>query len=297
MSRKLALLLLTVVFPAALAAQNERQVNGEYTYYAPQNVSIELAKATAIERAKVQALADSFGTLIDQTVITRRENDNGKSNTSMFALGESTVKGEWLNDTKEPKTEVAYEDDMLIVKAEVWGKARAIKSAPIDIKARILKNGTLDRFEDDHFLNGDEIYMTFQSPTKGYLAVYLMDADGNANCLLPYTGDTDGMFEVKADNHYVLFSEKHAENGERCDEYVMTCEGRHENNMIYIIFSPNMFVKANDTQTDGKVEVENERLALPRQLPYEDFQRWLLVNRRLDKQMQVVVKGIEVVKE
>ncbi|MCQ2315202.1 MAG: DUF4384 domain-containing protein [Bacteroidales bacterium] len=297
MSRKLALLLLTVVFPAALAAQNERQVNGEYTYYAPQNVSIELAKATAIERAKVQALADSFGTLIDQTVITRRENDNGKSNTSMFALGESTVKGEWLNDTKEPKTEVAYEDDMLIVKAEVWGKARAIKSAPIDIKARVLKNGTLDRFEDDHFLNGDEIYMTFQSPTKGYLAVYLMDADGNANCLLPYTGDTDGMFEVKADNHYVLFSEKHAENGERCDEYVMTCEGRHENNMIYIIFSPNMFVKANDTQTDGKVEVENERLALPRQLPYEDFQRWLLVNRRLDKQMQVVVKGIEVVKE
>lgn len=297
MSRKLALLLLTVVFPAALAAQNERQVNGEYTYYAPPNVSIELAKATAIERAKVQALADSFGTLIDQTVITRRENDNGKSNTSMFALGESTVKGEWLNDTKEPKTEVACKDDMLIVKAEVWGKARAIKSAPIDIKARILKNGTLDRFEDDHFLNGDEIYMTFQSPTKGYLAVYLMDADGNANCLLPYTGDTDGMFEVKADNHYVLFSEKHAENGERCDEYVMTCEGRHENNMIYIIFSPNMFVKANDTQTDGKVEVENERLALPRQLPYEDFQRWLLVNRRLDKQMQVVVKGIEVVKE
>lgn len=297
MSKKLALLLLTVVFPTALIAQNERQVRGEYTYYAPQNVSIELAKTTAVERAKVQALADSFGTLIDQTVFTQMENADGKSNTNMFALGESTVKGEWLKDTKEPETEVTFEKEMLIVKAEVWGKARTIESAPIDIKTKILKNGTLDRFEDDHFRDGDEIYMTFQSPTKGYLAVYLMDADGNANCFLPYAGDTDGMFEVKANKQYVLFSENHAEKGERCDEYIMTCEGKHENNMIYIIFSPNMFVKANDTQSGEKVQVGNESLSLPRQLPYKNFQKWLLMNRRLDKQMQVVVKGIEVVKE
>ena len=297
MLKKLALLLLTVVFPAALIAQNERQVNGEYTYYAPQNVSIELARATAIEHAKIQALADSFGTLIDQTVFTQMENADGKSNTNMFALGESTVKGEWLKDTKEPRTEVTYEKGMLIVKAEVWGKARAIESAPIDIKTKILKNGTLDRFEDDQFRDGDEIYMTFQSPTKGYLAVYLTDAEGNANCFLPYAGDTDGMFEVKANKQYVLFSENHAEKGECCDEYVMTCDGNHENNMIYIIFSPNMFVKASDTQSGEKVKVGNEILSLPRQLPYKDFQRWLLLNRRLDKKMQVVVKGIEVTKE
>ena len=110
-------------------------------------------------------------------------------------------------------------------------------------------------------------------------------------------GETDGMFEVKANKQYVLFSENHAEKGECCDEYVMTCDGNHENNMIYIIFSPNMFVKASDTQSGEKVKVGNEILSLPRQLPYKDFQRWLLLNRRLDKKMQVVVKGIEVSKE
>ena len=90
-------------------------------------------------------------------------------------------------------------------------------------------------------------------------------------CFLPYAGDTDGMFEVKADKQYVLFSENHAEKGERCDEYVMTCDGNHENNMIYIIFSPNMFVKASDTQSGEKVKVGNEILSLPRQLPYRGF--------------------------
>ena len=184
-----------------------------------------------------------------------------------------------------------------MVTAHVWGTAREIVSAPIDIRVKVLKNGTLDRYEDDSFRDGDDIYLSFQSPTKGYLAVYLMDDKGDAFCFLPYAGDTDGMFEVKANKPYILFSANHADKGEECDEYVLTCDKALERDMLYIIFSPNPFVKANDSSAPMKVKVGGEDLELPRQLQYKDFQRWLLKNRRLDSKMQVIVKPIEITKQ
>lgn len=298
MTKKVVILLMIAVFPALFYAQ-ERRVRGEYTYYAPQNVSLETAKITAIEQARVQALAAEFGTLIDETILTTRKNENGRSSVNMLALGESTVKGEWLKDTSEPETSVSYEDGFLMVTARVWGLARSIESVPIVINVKVLKNGTLDRYEyrGEQFRNGDELFLSFKTPAQGYLAVYLMDEKGDAYCMLPYAGDTDGMFEVKANKPYVLFSSNHAENGNVCDEYVLTTGKELERNMLYVIFSPNAFVKANDNATDGKVVVGNEELDLPRQLSYKDFQRWLLRNRRVDKQMQVVVKPIEIINE
>lgn len=296
MTNKAATLLIALVFPTLLFAQ-ERKVEGEYTYYTPQDVSIETAKATAIEQARVQALADAFGTIIDETVLTTRKNENGKSSVNMLALGESTVKGEWLNDTHDPETTISYEDNFLIVTAHVWGMARELESAPIDIAVKVLKNGTLDRFEDDQFRNGDELYISFQTPAKGYLAVYLMDDKGDAYCMLPYAGDVDGMFQVKANKPYVLFSSNHTENGEACDEYVLTAEKQLERDIIYVIYSPNPFVKAKDNAAPMKVKVGKEELELPRQLNYRDFQRWLLRNRRIDNRMQVVVKPIEISNE
>ena len=297
MKKRTVVLFLTMAIPALLCAQQERRVEGEYTYYTPQDISLETARATAIEQARIQALAEAFCTLIEQTTFTRRENENGKSYLNMLALGESTVKGEWLKDTREPQVEVAYEENFLMVTAHVWGLARELVSVPIDISVKVLKNGTLDRFEDDSFRDGDEIYLSFKSPSKGYLAVYLMDDKGDAYCFLPYAGDADGMFEVKANKPYVLFSTSHAEKGEACDEYVLTCDKALERDMLYVVFSPNPFVKANDATAPMKVKVGTEELELPRYLPYRDFQRWLLKHRRLDKKMQVVVKPIEITKE
>ena len=295
MKKALLFLLLTMI-PSLLFAQFERRVEGEYTYYTPSDVSLETAKATAIEQARIQALANTFGTLVEQTLLTHQQNDNGKSSINMFALGESTVKGEWLKDTRDPETIITYEDSFLIVYARVWGMAREIVSVPIDISVKVLKNGTLDRFEDDWFRDGDDIYLSFQSPSKGYLAVYLADDKGDAYCFLPYAGDTDGMFEVKANKPYILFSSNHVEKGEACDEYVLTCDKELERNLLYVIFSPNPFVKANDNAIPVKVKVGVDELDLPRHLKYQDFQRWLLKNRRMDNKMQVVVKPIEISK-
>ena len=297
MTRKAVALLLILVFPALLFAQQERKVEGEYTYYTPQDVSLETAKATAIDRARISALADEFGTLVDQTSTVVVQNINSMTKTNFTTLGESIIKGEWLQDTREPETAIAYEDEFLMVKAHVWGLAREIESAVIDVSVKVLKNGTLDRFEDSRFKDGDEMYLSFQSPASGFLAVYLMDDKGDAYCVLPYSGDTDGKFEVKANRPYVLFSSNHAENGSNCDEYVLTCDKATEQDMLYVIFSPHPFVKANDHQAPMKVKVGGEELDLPRQLTFGKFQKWLLSNRRRDKDMQVIIKPIEITKE
>ena len=60
MIRKSVLLIILAVFPLITFAQREREVSGEYTYYAPLNITPNEALATAIEKAKIQALAEAF---------------------------------------------------------------------------------------------------------------------------------------------------------------------------------------------------------------------------------------------
>ena len=296
MIRKIELFVILVVFPVMAFAQRECKVSGEYTFYAPLNVSPDDAIATAVEKAKIQALADAFGTLIDIHSTNVIQNENGKSNSSFLSLGESSVKGEWLGDTKEPETEVGIEEGFLMARAKVWGLAREIVSAPIEIDAKLLKQ-TDGRYDEDQFHHGDNVYLSFKSPTKGFLAVYLMDDKGDAYCLLPYAGDDDGQFSVKANKSYLLFSEDHAEEGEKCDEYTMTCEKKTaEQNLVYVIFSPNKFTKANDEESDKVVDVNGAKELLPRFLSYADFQKWLLRCRRADKDMQVIIKPVVISK-
>lgn len=178
---------------------------------------------------------------------------------------------------------------MLVVKCSVSGKARELVATQNSFVAKILKNGTEDRFESDNFKSGDELYLSYQSSTKGYVAVYLIDDSKNAYCLLPYQSSQDGKVGVDANTRYVFFNSKTAAplfQPADVDEYKMTCEKAAETNYIYIISSPNPFIKAIDNAVAG----------LPRELKYEDFQKWLTKNRTADKDMQVEIKNISVKK-
>lgn len=261
-------------------AQKLKTVEGEYTYHAPENVTIEQAKRTALDRAMIQALADEFGTIVSQSNATRVENQNGQTNIDFLSIGGSEVKGEWIETIGEPIYNIRYEGDMLVVSVKVKGKAREIVSAGIDFQAKVLRNGTDDKFESDQFRSGDDLYLSFISPVSGYLAVYLVDAENQAYCLLPYRNQSDGIYLVKANQRYLFFNAKEAPQNERSyvDEYVMTCNRSSEQNQIYIIFSPNLFVKATDNQSNA---------TLPRELKFEDFQRWLTKCRKHDKEMNL----------
>lgn len=178
---------------------------------------------------------------------------------------------------------------MLIVHCKVKGEAREIVSAGIDFQAHILRNGTEDKFESEQFRSGDDLYLSFKSPVSGYLAVYLIDAESQAYCLLPYRNQTDGIYPINANQRYLFFNIKEATLIERpyVDEYVMTCEQESEQNQIYVVFSPNQFVKAADNQT---------KELLPRDLPFEDFQKWLVKCRKHDKDMNLQMIPIVILK-
>lgn len=276
-----------LLFGLTAFSQQIKTVESEYTYYTPEHVSLEQARITALERAKIQALADAFGTVVMQTNTTQVENRNGNSDIDFFSVGGSEVKGEWIETLGEPEYKVFYEQGMLVVQVRVKGRAREIVSSAIPLQAKILRNGTEDKFESDVFNNNDDLFLSFLSPVSGYLAVYLVDTDKNAFCLLPYQNQKSGQMAVSANRRYVFFSTKDAETDLKpyVDEYVMTCANSVEYNRIYIIFSPHPFFKATDSSS-----IES----LPRLLDFKSFQEWLVKCRKMDADMNVINKVIKI---
>lgn len=287
--RLVALITSILIFSTTVFAQRVKTVVGEYIYHASEDVSVERAKRTALERAQLEAIAEVFGTDIYQYNSTRMLNKNGHSDIDFQSISSSDVKGEWIETIDEPVYIISYDDNMLVVKCRVKGKVREIVSAAIDIKAKVLRNGIEDRFESSEFRSGDDMFLSFQSPVDGFLAVYLLDDNGDAFCLLPYRNQTDGIQKVMANTPYLFFSAKHVPLSERSlvDEYTLTCEHSIENNQLYVIFSPNAFAKANDNDM-GEL--------LPREIDSKSFQKWLAKVRRKDKDMNFISKQITITK-
>lgn len=281
-----ALGLMLLCFPLAVFAQKMQTVSGEYTYYAPESVSVEAAKNTALERAKQQLIAGAFGTAVGVNTTTRVTNRNGQSEVEMISVGDSEVRGEWIETLGEPRYTVAYEQGLLVVTVSVAGRIREVAGARIDIDARILRNGTADKFESSDFHSGDDLFLAFQTPVAGYLTVYLYDGEDAVYCLLPYREQDGGRVAVEAGRRYLFFSQREAEEAlvPFTDEYTMTCSRPGEMNRIYVVFSPNKFIKANDNASLSE--------ELPRELDYRSFLNWLTRSRKQDTEMVVQTKPI-----
>lgn len=274
-------------FALPILAQRTEKVRAEYVYHAPENISLEEAKRIALERAKIQAIADEFGTIVSQSNTTLVSNRNGESSTDFFSLGGSEVKGEWIETIGQPEYEINYDQGMLVVKAIVSGRIREIVSAQIDIKAEVLCNGTDLKFARTDFKSGDDLYLYFQSPVDGYLAVYLLDEVSQmVYCLLPYKSSSEAVTPIEHDKPYVFFSAKHAgDKAHLVDEYTMTCNSSVERNTIYVVFSPNEFAKANSNNVEE---------LLPQELSFEEFQKWLSKGKNKDNDMIVLNEPITI---
>lgn len=270
-------------------AQKEETIRSEYTYIAPENISLEEAKSIALDRAKIQIIAEKFGTIVTQTNSTVVNNKNGQSTIDFTSIGGSDVRGEWIETLGEPKFTTSFEKGAMVVQVVVRGRIREIVAAKVALDAKVLRNGTEDRFESDDFKNNDDLYISFQSPQNGYLTIYLIDSEQMAYCLLPYSSQTDGVFQVEANRKYTLFSPKHVHHSiaHIVDEYTLNTDKVSEQNQIYIVFSTNSFVKAVDNK-------KNE--TTPRELTFENFQKWLAGCRKHDKNMQLEVRNITISK-
>ncbi|MGM9869791.1 MAG: DUF4384 domain-containing protein [Sodaliphilus sp.] len=268
-------------------ASKLKTVEATYVYHAPANQSPEEAMKIALERAKIQAIADEFGTLVSQENTTIVKNGNDGSTTSFFSLGTSDVRGEWIETIGEPKCEVQFVNNMMVVTISVKGKAREITAAKVNFVAQTLRNHPNSADASTDFRDGNDMYLHFRSPVAGYVAVYLLPGDGNAFCLLPYQRMTTGIQAVNANDDYVFFSIDKAPTNQKAlvDEYVLTASKAVEHNVLYVLFSPKLFYKANDLAYN---------VSLPRQLSERDFHQWVSKIRTQDKDLQVKMIQIQI---
>lgn len=262
-------------------SQRVAKVSATYTYYAPETMSVEEAKRVALDRAKIQAIADEFGTIVSQSTSTVISNKNGETDEQFYLYGGSDVKGEWIETIGEPKYNINYTDNTLVVICNVTGKAREIVSSGIDFIAKPLRNGTNLRFESNLFKDGDDLYLYFQTPVNGFIAVYLLDEiTQTVYNILPYKSQNISAVPVEANRDYVFFSKDQASREYKgiVDEYVLSCDNPREYNTLYILFSPTQIGKRTgfDSSIDDK----------PDNISYNDFKQWLSKTLSKDNKIQ-----------
>lgn len=252
---------------------------GEYKYIAPENISIAEAKAIAIERARLNALAEEFGTTVSQTNLATTHVENGTTRSDFISLGETEVKGDWLGDTKEPEIITTYEQNTLVVYASICGKARAIQNAGVELLISVLCNG----IESERFYNNDKLSIHFKSPIDGYLSVFLCDDNvGVASCLMPYETEGGKARFVSKGQLYTLLSTKDPVYPYR-EETILVTQKKSEFNTLVFVFSPRVF----------SMPITEQGEYLP-ELSVTDFRKWLRNNRVKDEEMQVVEKVVEI---
>lgn len=292
MKRKLlATISLLLCTATTFQAQDLKTVEKTYIYYAPPTESLEQAKRTAVSRAKVEALRERFGSIVSGASAMSLITKNHMTQSKFVSLSsEGEVNGEWIGDIEEPKIKTSLTESGFTIEATVKGKVRELQSNAIDFSTKILRNTPDVNYESSEFMAGDRVFVHFTSPIDGYLAIYLLDGE-TAYCLLPYVNNKNGKFRVKHGEEYTLFSYNNYSSGEdpkEIEQYKLTTEGNQQDlNQFYFIFSPNEFTKALD-----KFGKNKDGDTLPRNLSWEDFQKWIIRARRNDKQMAVQIKNI-----
>lgn len=280
MKRNLLFALILALCLPLFAANNIVRVAATYEYVSDNSRETpEQAERTAIERAKQKALEEKFGVDVSAVTNTFITNKGQTSQTNIFALGGTAVRGEWIETTKKEVLEKTFIHGFWTVKVRVEGKARHTTSEKADIQFAFVKD-IQDLEPPVTFRDGSDLFLRFLSPVAGYLCVYLVDEAQNAFCLLPYMSQQTGSQTVIANKEYVFFSEKHEPEAQ---EYTLNCANPSEQNALYLIFSPNDFTKAADHQAGKNFRDEQ----LPRELSYEAFLKWLSRNQTKDPDMQV----------
>lgn len=238
------------------------------------------AEGKAINQARIEMVANNFGTIVSSSSYVTVDNHGSSSRTYAWL----DVKGEWLKDTSEPVVRRMIRNDRFVLEVTVSGRIREIETIPIDLSCKLLRNGTAEEYvsHDCRFNHGDKMYMSFRSPCDGYIAIYLYEsATREVSCLYPYNGMSVEQMKITGGEEYVFFSKKNSAGVDPLSikEFRLECDEdkTFEAATLYVVFSPNKFVKANDNQLEDGF----------RQLDEKDFNKWLQRLRVYDKEMNL----------
>lgn len=281
-------LLAGIALPQMSYGQRTAEVVGEYEVQFRDDYEITFydAKRRCIELAKNDALKNEFGEWVGHFVEIDDTGKDGKNTGSYFRERlEVRGKGEWLGDTREPEIEIAYHDGTLFYKARVWGKAREIVTNHALLKWMIQHDDVSGRQVTLNLKHKERFFVNFQSPIDGYVAIYLMEEDGNGSCLLPYRRSNLRSYEVKGGRDYTFF-DKNMDLDPLVDRLSLSTVKPRERFTIWLVFSPNRFTKCVDKKVDA---------SHPNSVSIKDFREWKMQNQLSDHDMQIESKTIIVV--
>jgi len=290
------ILLFTFCLPITTWAQKVADVTGKYSLEISENDDITLneAKRKCITLAQAEAIRMEFGELVSSETFSTNTASGEQSSSSFWENTMASAKGDWLQNTREPELGVEFREGKLVFTAEVWGKAREVTRAPMDLQwdvlrgaMRVVQNGSrvereeISREPSDVFNTKDRLFVTFKAPVDCYVAIYMMESDGKTTCMLPLNSN-EGCFMVKGGRQYTFFDKDLDYNP---NNLVVSTNKPQEVNQLYVICSTNPFVKCADT-AGGRNKLNS--------VSTEDFQKWLYRNMRSDSQLEMKTKWVTI---
>lgn len=288
MKKILLALVLGVLCLSSMAKSEDKEVHGEFVYYltGDENKTIKQIKDYVLGQARLNALANTFGINMAQTIAMSTE-DNGNDVKSEYKeYTNEMVKGRWIRDRREAVMTMGLaENGKIFFKYEVWGIGREVKTSDIDLKWDIYVGTPNANYRGTTFNSEQRLFVQFRSPVDGYVLVYLLDNSAKeAFCCLPYRQDKDGVFDVKGKRDYVFFD--HDGNPELYPGNLkMSAQEGIEENTVYLLFSPNRLTK---------MSLEEGGTGRPDFTTEENFNRWLEKVRAQDDHLVVKQQTIRI---
>jgi hypothetical protein len=288
MKKSICLCFLLLFYPLLLFSQKTIKVKGTAQVEFPDNLTRQEVKNQAKELATIDALERAFGRIVIQGNTTYISNiQTGKQTETKSAfntIANTSVKGEVVEVIKVEFTDLqgnrsieGKDETFVDIRCDIEIEAREVTTPPVNFTAFTL-NCTEERCKTTDFRMDDPLYMSFSSPSSGYVSIFL-DEEGNTQCLYPYNTmpvEYEGGVPVKADKKYILFTKQPEFN---FTGYILYSPSPRSINRIFIIFSKTPLNKPSLSE----VKVDDAGYKLPKSLKSEDFQRWLNKYRSYEK--------------
>ncbi len=291
------------LFSFTVNAQKTERQTGEYSMLIENSMSQNEAEKMAIERAKLIAIENAFGKVLEQDNSTYIQNkqtaDKVETKTSFNFIANTYVKGEWIEDLKKPEITYTEKDNERWIKVIVYGKVREITTIESNFEVRTLSCPEI-KCQTQQFNDGQDVYIAFKSPEKGFLTIYLEDPETKYTYLyLPYKGSRiyEKCVPIKADQEYVFFSKNHDycnEKGGICELTASVATGNNsEKNQLWILFSTEALDKPTlEDETTVTKKFLNEQdikkgYTLPKGTDSYKFREWIQSYRVHNKKVQL----------
>lgn len=307
-NRLFTLLLLLLSSQLMLSAQKKvSEVHGVATIYMTGDMTPNLAEKEAIRQAKINALAEKYGTTIAHSTHDYTHSNGTESHSNFQTIGTTEVRGQWISDINPPKISQGFDEKtkQIWFKAEVWGRARELKNDQVELDIKLLANGTEDAHATTTFKEGDRLRISLRSAASGYAAIYLLDkANQIAQLLIPNPEEKDPNRPetILAKKKYLFFDSYE-------EEILLACtQPNIEYNQVCILFSPEFYSLPLNEEIEGmsKSMTWEQVRDLTKgkggeynwldSVPESKFQNWLAKHRARDEHFQVNTIDISIKK-